>query len=700
MTFLGVLIVGQIIMDDYLAVNRLPHSNLDTFFATLGLFKVSLPVKEGLTEIPSSIQVLRVIAPITTATTAITALYSSALRRLNMVVTYGWRKHFVAVGDTDYIQLLAKANARNGSRTNSRLTVLLSDQLDDENKRDLESLGIHVGRLGSSNASLKKIVRNAAAVAVECGDDETSIRRAWELHEMFDRHDQDKPQSVTVYVSDPDLTRLTGFFTDDRYSIVSRRGRLAEETLYLESPVRGPRGPLNVLIVSDDPQVTTLIGAIWNQHVQQAESAHITVLGPWIAGDLTLDPSIDDHVTFEHVQTLSDTSGLADEIRRIDIDARNHGPAELARPIYVWPKNSATAALMATQILQLDGQRVVIISTSETPRNWLVNGIAGRSLTGRISVINDEFVATHDLTGVVPDQELLALGLHSYHRARSGAARRVTGGVPFLTPEPTRWEQCHERSFYFNLASTCLDAITATGLTVEPGSGPRRTLSNETVISLSQEFARRMSLPFDTGDTRPDAIRSRYRVIDLVSSFPALLGTSYRLVDKSDGCVLSDSQIVEMAQDIHAEYLRAERARSASETASISTNSQVEWDALPNRLRESNHEQARGISARLAVLGLVLAPLEESADWDSAALGPEVVEVLAELEHWRWSEVMVRRGYTFGPERNDTKRTHPDIKPYEELDEPSKEKDRRTVRLISAHLTRVGMKAVAYRAEA
>jgi RyR domain len=57
----------------------------------------------------------------------------------------------------------------------------------------------------------------------------------------------------------------------------------------------------------------------------------------------------------------------------------------------------------------------------------------------------------------------------------------------------------------------------------------------------------------------------------------------------------------------------------------------------------------------------------------------ELVEILAENAHETWASQRMRAGWRFGPHRNDEKKEHPCLVPYEELSEAQKEYDRKAV---------------------
>lgn len=55
---------------------------------------------------------------------------------------------------------------------------------------------------------------------------------------------------------------------------------------------------------------------------------------------------------------------------------------------------------------------------------------------------------------------------------------------------------------------------------------------------------------------------------------------------------------------------------------------------------------------------------------------PEEIEELARLEHRRWREERLAHGWIAGDPRDDERRVHPDLVPYDELPEQSREYNR------------------------
>lgn len=56
----------------------------------------------------------------------------------------------------------------------------------------------------------------------------------------------------------------------------------------------------------------------------------------------------------------------------------------------------------------------------------------------------------------------------------------------------------------------------------------------------------------------------------------------------------------------------------------------------------------------------------------------ELVEEMAKNVHEVWAETRIKQGWTYGAERNDERKTHPCLVPYEELPEEEKDYDRQT----------------------
>lgn len=71
------------------------------------------------------------------------------------------------------------------------------------------------------------------------------------------------------------------------------------------------------------------------------------------------------------------------------------------------------------------------------------------------------------------------------------------------------------------------------------------------------------------------------------------------------------------------------------------------------------------------------------ADTSGIKLSDELIDLAEEMAknvHENWAKARISEGWTYGKERNDVKKEHPCLVPYEELPESEKEYDRITSR--------------------
>ena len=142
--------------------------------------------------------------------------------------------------------------------------------------------------------------------------------------------------------------------------------------------------------------------------------------------------------------------------------------------------------------------------------------------------------------------------------------------------------------------------------------------------------------------------------------------------------------IESIARAIHAEYV----ARFLPDPAR--TPAFPPWDDLPEEFREANRDQARNIVEKLRVLGLGIAPVFPGATSERIAFTREQLEQLSRMEHDRWMAEKARNGWVRGPVRDNDRKVHPDLIPWEALDETAKDKDRNAVRMIPKILEEAG----------
>jgi hypothetical protein len=100
--------------------------------------------------------------------------------------------------------------------------------------------------------------------------------------------------------------------------------------------------------------------------------------------------------------------------------------------------------------------------------------------------------------------------------------------------------------------------------------------------------------------------------------------------------------------------------------------------------REENRAAARRMPDVLSLTGLALRRAGDGAepavpDAELRTLLQDALETMAEAEHVGWMSHRARHGWRYGEPRQDEARAHPAMRPYAEISEADKDKDRDSV---------------------
>jgi hypothetical protein len=117
---------------------------------------------------------------------------------------------------------------------------------------------------------------------------------------------------------------------------------------------------------------------------------------------------------------------------------------------------------------------------------------------------------------------------------------------------------------------------------------------------------------------------------------------------------------------------------------------------LPADIKRSNDAAARRIPDILALVGLQVTPGPADPDEDARVREQLArhMEALAEEEHKGWMAHLHAEGWQFAQTREDKKRLHNCLRPFHELGEPDKEKDRNSVRHFPDFVKLAGFRIV------
>ena len=164
-------------------------------------------------------------------------------------------------------------------------------------------------------------------------------------------------------------------------------------------------------------------------------------------------------------------------------------------------------------------------------------------------------------------------------------------------------------------------------------------------------------------------LRPSGNVMQLLGAKQPIAGVEIRdLVEL--GCradVLVYGELDRNAKVIHEDYVKTQIAAGFTEDTNTVL---VAWENLPESLRQANRARDDHQPIKLRTL--------------TVSRSPEMLEALAEAEHRRWMAEKILAGWRYGEQRDNTRKRHPSLKPYGQLSEAEKQKDRDTIQTVGA----------------
>ena len=138
-----------------------------------------------------------------------------------------------------------------------------------------------------------------------------------------------------------------------------------------------------------------------------------------------------------------------------------------------------------------------------------------------------------------------------------------------------------------------------------------------------------------------------------------------------------------LARNLHQNYLTTSIANPGD------PQSCQPWDALSEKLKEANRQQADRIERLLNSTGYRITPLQ---DWDAGEyiFESEEMENMARLEHKLWCDYKKKEGWQQGEVKDGKRRMYPNLLPWEDLSESERQKNRVLVQQFPALLSKIG----------
>ena len=178
----------------------------------------------------------------------------------------------------------------------------------------------------------------------------------------------------------------------------------------------------------------------------------------------------------------------------------------------------------------------------------------------------------------------------------------------------------------------------------------------------------------------------------------------FEIIRTEEAAEINMGMIRRLARAIHSRYLHEIRNQISREARGehiyfyYSGNHAAreytsDFDDLPDEIKFSNIDNALHIPTKLLAIGYKIRQVKKGFKAVTLHLNNDEIETMAKVEHLRWSWEKRLAGWVFDNIKNEARKTHPSLIPYQELSESEKEKDRELVKLIPALLQDIDYEA-------
>ena len=151
---------------------------------------------------------------------------------------------------------------------------------------------------------------------------------------------------------------------------------------------------------------------------------------------------------------------------------------------------------------------------------------------------------------------------------------------------------------------------------------------------------------------------------------------------------LTLANIEKLAKAIHENYVKEQTTAGQTQLPNA-----VAWEELPEEFKESNCNAARSFEEKLNSVSYAIAsgdsPHPAVTSFDDATLLK-----LSKAEHDRWMNEKLANGWTYALVRDNTKKHHPMLIPFDQLPVEEQRKDTAIIQNIIPLLASVGLKVV------
>jgi hypothetical protein len=149
-------------------------------------------------------------------------------------------------------------------------------------------------------------------------------------------------------------------------------------------------------------------------------------------------------------------------------------------------------------------------------------------------------------------------------------------------------------------------------------------------------------------------------------------------------------KIASVDRAIHEVYLSGQKQSNDSKIENQS--SKMNWDNLDEEVKQLNRMLAENIPYYLLLINCSYRPKPGKSNREDQLMQftEEEIEYIAQMAHERWVHKKLSKGYTYGEHKDDKKKIHNCIMPWEQLPEELKGVDRNTIKSLPRILDNAG----------
>ena len=618
---------------------------VDGLYASLQLFTVSMERHE-IADLPVVVNVARFVAPLLTLGAVYVALFDFTARLRDRRAARRLTGHHVVCGGSSEAVSIANALTRLVDQQQRRrfrrrgAVVLIASKLDGSTVDRARALGVSVLVTTPGSAEFESALNGASAVTI-CGvTDRESIEWA-----------------VAADHAGEALTAVASVLMRRPEHALHERGQRFRFTALDDRVAHGvvAAWPFRPAAASESVAIVVGAGAGARSLAQRLSSSGSRRLGHRVVAVM---PPGDRQETNDLVSVAVSPSASISDLAATIEGLSAGGSVSVGDPMYVW---SGDHDRDLTYAIALAGRFPASTVIAVLPSAMAADLTSSAWPNVHVIGVMDALVSGHLLANTNVDRLARALA----------DERRLFGGSEFAACEGRHALDVLDLGpdGLVSLASNVLASLEELGVTVDVAGVSRVMFAPEEIRFLAFAIA---------GDrvSRDDRVAMQ-PFMDLAARVPQLLDLASIPVAMSEVALdrvrLDWESAERIAQAIGANYRRRTGGEVLLDTGQASA---------------ADLDQALDFPTKLAASGL---RFTRDPKEPTPSLSDEMIEMLAEFEHQRWCRQRREWGWTHGEVRDNELRRHPDLIPWSELSESSKEKDRGPIREIGEVLSEVGL---------